>query len=964
MTIKDYFFSVLLLLLAFVIPINVFGQSKLQQYLDKLASSQSVGTRASSTPTDIDLSEYDSDVTETLHIRNGINVEFRNGTLTRNCDGALISVEDNSTLTIGEGTELNIKSISYDPVVNVDGGKLICKAGLINGISSDGSKLEMVIDGQRVYSNCYTAVKMTQESDEFILDGGKINRSIIGKGKITIKKGEVSSMNADKFVLDMNGTCKIENIDVLNTNTVSIYNKVSNKITIRCKKSYGYVIAQGDNGYTLTQNDVDNISVTTSKWPIMSMPKIIYRPIDTKLEDNKIVLIEKPITDAASLQYRLDLITEYNFGEKNIKLRTLEIPEQGIEIDVPIYFHSRCYVILTGGPIRIPDSMSSIISGNSEYTFISEKGSKAVFQDITLNYNNNYLLKRSLFEVHGALTIGENVTFSGINEDIELPNGMFNLYEGCDFSFQSGKVAFNNTTVFYGTGDVKFSGKGDVISRGKPVADVSNFYCNGGYVGCGNREYAIKAKTITVNDGSIRSFDYPLFNCDDVTITGGTVSGVSMSANNSIKIFPANDTKMTIGTKIVIKNKMEIGGDLGVLEADFDNENSYIELISNFSVTAPVKLSSANWEGLLKKSIIRGTASYTIKEDDLEKFMFTDCIYKATFDKTGNYICLKKKSLNEFLNGFDGNNGTTDEPTDIDLPDEDNIDDDVHFPGGLQGFLDGLGNKENDDNTPKTLNIRNGNVYVDKGATITIRNYILDGCSNGRRIYVDGTLVVDANVSIRHFTDYFIYLRKGGKVIWRGGRTESIHKVIYNEGGTLTIEDGEINSDNGSTDNVITNYGEMYIVGGTINGTIYSYTDFQLCGCVSAGNINLRAGSSILLTEKLTNKLKINIFIEGTFKSGAVIVKGTDGYILTENDLSMTELVLPEGYEYEYDNNLHAIVIKSSTGIFGVKMDDNNVPSTVYTIKGIKIGTTADNDKKPDGIYIINGKKTIIRNEK
>ena len=72
--------------------------------------------------------------------------------------------------------------------------------------------------------------------------------------------------------------------------------------------------------------------------------------------------------------------------------------------------------------------MSSILSGNSEYTFISEKGSKAVFQDITLNYNNNYLLKRSLFEVYGALSIGDNVTFSGINEDIKLPNGMFNLY--------------------------------------------------------------------------------------------------------------------------------------------------------------------------------------------------------------------------------------------------------------------------------------------------------------------------------------------------------------------------------------------------------------------------------------------------------------------------------------------------------------------------------------------------------
>lgn len=776
-------------------------------------------------------------------------------------------------------------------------------------------------------------------------------------------------MNADKFVLDMNGTCKIENIDVLNTNTVIIYNKVSNKITIRCKESYGYVIAQGENGYTLTQNDVDNISVTTSKWPIMSSPIIIYRPIDTKLEDNKIVLTEKPITDAASLQYRLDLISEYNFGEKNIKLRTLEIPEQGIEIDVPIYFHSRCYVILTGGPIRIPDSMSSILSGNSEYTFISEKGSKAVFQDITLNYNNNYLLKRSLFEVYGALSIGDNVTFSGINEDIKLPNGMFNLYEGCDFNFQSGKVALNNTTVFYGTGDVQYSGDGYVMSRGKPVADVTNFYCSGGYVGSGNREYAIKAKKITVSDGSIFSFDYPLFNCDDVTITGGLVSGVSLTANNSIKISPVKDTKLTVETIIiVVKNKMELSGELMPLSVELDNENSYIELGSNFNATVPINISYTNWESLLKKPIIRGTASYTITERDLDKFTFIDCNYKIALNKTDNYIYLKKKSLNEALNDLSGNNGTTDNPADIDLPDEDYVDDDVHFPSGLQAFLDGLGNKETDNNSPKTLNIRNGNVYVDNGSTITINNYIIDGCSNGRRIYVDGTFVVDSNVNILNFSDYFIHIRKGGNVIWRGGRTEYIKKVIYNEGGKLTIEDGEINSNNGSTDNStdnsITNYGEMYIVGGTINGTIYSYTDFQLCGCVSAGNIYLRAGSSILLTEKMTNKLKINIFIEGTFKSGSVIVKGTDGYILTENDLSMTELVLPEGYKYEYDINLHAIVIKSSTGIFGVKMDDNNVPSTVYTIKGIKIGTTADKDKKPDGIYIINGKKTIIRNEK
>lgn len=966
MSVKRYNLFLLSLLLALTIPVNLFGQSKLQQYLDGLAGSQSASTRASSTPTVIDLSEFDSDVTETLYVRNGINVEFQNGTLIRNCDGALVNVEDNSTLTIGEGVELKISSISYNPVVNIDGGRLICKAGLINAISSDGSRIEMVIDGMRVLTSCYYAVTMEQESDEFILDGGKINHSITGSGKITIKKGEVSSMKADKFILNMNGTCKIENIDVLNKNTVSIYNKVSNKINIRCKESYGYVIAQGDNGYTLTQNDVDNISVTTTVWPMQTYPNPSYRPIDTKLEDNKIVLIEKPITDASSLQYRLDLIAQTNrfVLVNNSELTTLEIPEQGIEIDVPIYFHSRCLVKLTGGPIRIPDALSSIISGNSEYTFVSEEGSKAVFQDIILNYNNNSQLKRSLFEVHGALIMGDNVTFTGINEDISLPNGIFNLYEGCDFSFQSGKVELNNTTVFYGTGDVKYSGTGYVMSRGKPVADVANFYCSGGFVGSGYREYAIKAKTITVNDGSIRSFDYPLFKCNDVTLTGGTVGGVSMSASNSIKVFPSKDTKLIVEAPIIVKNKMELCGELDALNVEFFDENSYIEVLSNFNIGNPIEISYTNWEGLIKKPIIRGTASYTIKEEDLNKFKFIDCNYKASLDKTGNYIYLKKKSLNEFLDEYSGGDGTAEEPVAIDIPDEDDIDDDVHFPNGLQGVLDGLGNKENDDNIPKVLNIRKGNVYVDNGSTITIRNYILDGCSNGRCIYVDGTLVLDANVNIRYFSDYFIHLRKGGSVIWRGGRTELIDKVIYNEGGKLTIDDGEINSNNGNKDNAITNYGEMHINGGTINGTIYSYTDFHLCGCASVGNVYLRGGSTLFLTERMTNKVKINIFIEGTVKSGTIIVTGADEYRFTENDLAMTELELPDGYEWEYDKTLNAIVIKSSTGINGVEMDEQSNHSTVYSMKGIKIGTTADKDIMPDGIYIIDGKKTVLRNEK
>ena len=108
----------LLAIIAFY-PTSAFGQSKLQQYLDGLADSQSTRTRASSTPTDIDLSEFDSDITETVYVRNGINVRFVNGTITRNesLNGPLVKVQDNSKLTVGKGAVLTGKISIIDLLI-------------------------------------------------------------------------------------------------------------------------------------------------------------------------------------------------------------------------------------------------------------------------------------------------------------------------------------------------------------------------------------------------------------------------------------------------------------------------------------------------------------------------------------------------------------------------------------------------------------------------------------------------------------------------------------------------------------------------------------------------------------------------------------------------------------------------------------------------------------------------------
>lgn len=203
-----------------------------------------------------------------------------------------------------------------------------------------------------------------------------------------------------------------------------------------------------------------------------------------------------------------------------------------------------------------------------------------------------------------------------------------------------------------------------------------------------------------------------------------------------------------------------------------------------------------------------------------------------------------------------------------------------------------------------------------------------------------------------------IHVRPGGRVIWRGGYVEGgLNKIIYNEGGTIIIEGGNINAKDGTS---IVNHSDLYIKGGTVEGYVYTYNNIHLCGCANVGEVYLRGGSTIYVTERLTVKIRINVFIDGDLKDGAFIIVGGDGYTLTEDDLKLLELVLPDGYEWEYDSSQHAIIIKSSTGINGVEMDGNADPSNVYSLKGVKVGTTADKSNIPVGIYIIDGKKTNI----
>ena len=1029
MAINRYYLYVSLLFTAMLFSVKASGQSKLQQHLDNLAGSQTGMTRGGDAPTIIDLSEFDSDVTEPLYVRNGINVEFRNGKLIRRFEGNLVIVKDNSTLTIGEGTSLLSQSVQGEYLVLVNEGKLCVNDGIIDPRSLDGST---VTAGGKIYSGMRT-VSLIKPTDELELNGGKIFCDVnADESYVVCRKGSCYELSAKNVIVDMEEEMSLPHVFV--SNLLFIRNKILNGLTIYCKKTYGAVIAQGDNGYKLSKSDVDNISVVSNIHPnglILSSGKYDGWNYSTKLEGNKIYLCEEGIKDAQTLQEALDAIAAKNIDPS--KREIIEIPTEGIEIDESIYFRKNCRVILKGGPIRISSNFKiNPVRPYPYYAFVTEAGSAVEFQDITLDFNNNNIFKRCLFEINGMFYVKNNVEFKNIDKNIDLQYGIFYMKDGCYFSYDNPNSEINvNPTVFYGEGVQEAYFSGYAASYNKPVVNSQSiFNVMGGKIQSNYAPYSIKCSCLSIRGNAyLTSVSETVADAERIYVEGGYVSGKCLKAKNIDIYSSGNSIHHFYLDKIAIQDVLSMYGNINIeCPVSFENVDSRITINQAITCTSKIKFISPCWKDLLNKPLISGTTKYPLPDNILNDFDFSESGYKAVLDKEKNCVILKKKSLQDALDDAKGNGGgTSDNPIEFDLPDEEEVENDIHFPDGLQGVLDGLADTENGDNIPKQLKLGGGCVFVDKNCALTIRNYILDGCSSGKRIYVDGTLTIDVNVYIRYFSDYFIHVRQGGCVIWRGGRTEVINKVVYNEGGTIIIESGEINAGGGSaienvggtieifggetsdvvlngtitngtiyyggtiriyggsyngpitnygtlviyngtynnggvSSTVIKNYGELHINGGIVNGGIYGYSDFHLCGCANVGDIYLRGGSKMYVTERLTEKLRIHVFIEGAINNGAEIVIGS-GYVLTEDDLKFIELVLPDGFEWEYDSFKHVVIIKNSTGLEDVTMDKEACIYDIYSLQGMKVGTTVDKMDIPDGIYVIGGKKAVLINK-
>ena len=1008
---------VVILLITLLFPTQLQAQSieDLQAAIDKSGSS----TRAT-TVSEIDLSDYSSvKFTKSLYVKNGKRIRFVNGTLTASdtYDGPIVTVQAGGYLELPSSVKMtgNYDLTHPKGLVNVTCGELriigaslevsrvgagpISSRGVVVSSPSDDSSVSKYSTIIMESGHVYGQIGLNNKNDYLYLSGGSASY-------ITTQEQNVTVILTSSFSSAVGFASYSERMACLN-----ILYQIHYPITIRTQGSVyeGDVIARGYDGYQLTEADLKKVTFS---------PKESEGEWETYLEDNCIKVRK---VSAFDLQAELDKVAAAGTSTYE-KPTTITIPEGGILITKWISVPEKCHALLTGGPIRI-----ELQGGHSAFYL----NGSIHLKEISIGCNKNgYSGFDDYFMGNGKLKVDYNTTF--INNNIENPTGLFYQLSGAELEYR--------------TNDVFKSSKHMVLSWDESIIKMY------GSTEC--RDIAIDApkSTVTVFWGTVASAGDYVIRCKDiiVTETGTTIKSLREDASSVVLIEAEIANYITgdyigEGSRIIVKKEAAIYGNLAMPTIKLEKDAT-ITIKNNLQHPITIE---GDWQDF---TIGKPVVYCDVKDTAFVSFAgpLPSGVKVMYYKKEGAFIFYDLQWLMD--NQPIDNIGDDDKPIDIPVPCEGvNLDEDLLFDK-LQAEMDGVAYEDDckEDDNIKLITIRphcncdihpifphikvwnfKGNTTIGKSSCITLRNLYLDGLDGTKRIYVEGTLIIDVYVYFTRFKDYAIHIRPGGRVIWRGGWTETIEKVIYNEGGTITIEGGYIydggkggnvivnidgtiniqndsdgvptyihgrilNGDNGhksgtiticdgSYEGCITNYGTLVIDGGDINGMtdygirnygecyfkggtstgkdnvgIWSYTNIHLCGCANVGEVYLRGGSTIYVTERLTVKIRINVFIDGDLKDGAFIIVGGDGYTLMEDDLKLLELVLPDGYEWEYDSSQHAIIIKSSTGINGVEMDGNADPSDVYSLKGVKIGTTADKSNIPEGIYIIDGKKTNI----
>lgn len=1049
-----YFLKVLTFVALLVTGVTqqAFAADDLQEHLDRLSATK---TRSGSEPTIIDLSKFGSTVRETtLEVTNGLYVRFVNGTLSRTSalKGPIAKISGGAIVEWGENAVCNDAGVrNGNSLVAVEDASLVIDGGNIELSYSNKTAARLII-----LPGKDDAVLMSNDKSVFKINSGLVEGKVLcnsEKAYMSAFNGGVIESIVSKAPVEVWGSVKIKSISCssyvaywsedASIDNISLKSESSSYLML-CKHlkkdiyvSKGYIMSRPPGGGLSVSNasywyvrNGDVVAVATEHAydgltaEDMSHIKDPYdgegyiqhdngnwgKEYEYTLQNDGREVVIKPksngITTADDLQKKLDEIAasgQYTVSNPCV----IELTDY-IKIDKKITVPQNCHAVITGGKLivvgdQINDTNAFVVYGSLK------------LKDMTFDCcgNNNISLKDYFYVKGGSLFIDENVEFTNIHSESNI--GLCSLVSGGYCTYKSG-VFTSKGTVIEGNGydgTVYIQG-GTIESSGIAINKVVGAYIQGNATIIGG-DVVIDCKYFTLSEGSTVKSANSNSILVKLTASDG-ISGGNFVGDNAmiyVREFLYGYWNVEYPTIYLdAKAQYNCGGTLS------DDVQALLDKLNDPSVTDEEKKKILIFIYYHYKRVIDGEwANYPLNTDivtgicsrDMFDKLFT---FKNMPDDLEMYYNEKNKSaqlrrknrnnddLQDFLNSLGDNKGTEENPVEVPFDDNFDMNGDVNFDD-LQAFLDGL----KDDGSNKTFAFNGGNLNINPGSTVTIRNIDFVTKGNGGCINVSGTLIIDININIVKIIQ-FIHVLDGGRVVWRdgsGNATEIVinitggnveywngnytggHHGFCNHGGTIYIYNGTIGG--GWSGGYTYSGGHTYISGGTVVGGYINWGYTKFTGGIISGTVSTGDGSGVWHVENgkggtfivsgglvggentggavgtggdlyldngthgvsdiyvlrdgkiyinfsLTVILRIHISITEIVLNTPIIV-GYDGYRLTESDLKKIEIILPDGYKWQFDSITGAIIIVEATGINDVVGNDDAMEAS-FGVNGQK----------------------------
>lgn len=852
-------------------------EDDLQYYLNHI-----VKTRAGESAVVIDLSTFSATTRETtLEVNQGISIKFTNGTL-------------KSGTGLPSGAP--VISISNGSVVEFDATVVISR-----NLSTDGYAVELLDASLNTaarisesHSNCISATSLSSKleveggtiggivyhgEDQLVISGGTLNYvEVWSEANIIVSGGTLRALKvcSEAYVIASGEDTYIDYL-TYTKNVYRLYLKSAVKYVYihdwDGEISDGEVLATGYDGYQLTENDMQRITVHSG----------ILQVYDKCLEGNSIVLrkivkdLQTAINNAADNTETTINLDKYGELTTGILIPTgKKIKLTGTKNVTLASNFTGDYIFRTEGDAQLDITIPGFSASTyPKYAFVAGGGSSKIqinqYGESIIDYANTLLYTENGGTIDCYSKISKTTFYNSTG-------GTINIYSDGDvLNPTAEKGSTTNITgklLLSGT----FTAEGAVSMRGDIISNLTNLVLGkNSFVGFTTQVTAAKnlIASFKNNDYTLGK-DYIHFNGN---YYGGSYNRIKFSRlldghTTTIGSYKGEDGKSHSCIRIVEYDEEEVSSEMSSIAIDLHELDARISAckealevvaIAIYGNNSVGNLTSEEYEKLRTRlaniesdfvscreeldyanSLYKEVEEYRnyiyelIPQLALETDVLAERIYViqeeiASLQRELDTILASHKKtitnsddLQDYLNSLAQNNETTpDAPAKVYVEKGTEIED-IVIPEGthVEIDIDSNGGESGDD----LQAYLNGLVNVSEGSSLTMRGkWVVPTGALNPRIEVRGIIDIYATIILEGTREEVVRVYGGGTANWRGNMpTGKIHNegtLNHYSGTTGHIENHGTANHSGGTCHHIVNYKTYTFSGGTIdgNGSAFDY---------------------------------------------------------------------------------------------------------------------------------------------